>query len=554
MGMIAIGAGGVLLVLWGVALFLLVWRARRKSEFSESKRMASIVRQERRALEMQKKRVRQAAYEIRHRMIESLVRQEFTSIKKRQGAVVKYNKPRIRTILYSLDEIWLRIDRLPRGSNWTDLLNEDYQVLENLRMDVGRKECQWVQHYELGLFLRVFVRSSIAGIPALFMWDSNNSTQTAMKLIPASKKLAIPLGIGENRLFHWIDLSDEREGGPHLLIAGTTGGGKSNTLNQALCTLIRNNSQHDLRFCMIDLKRVELSRYDGIPHLWQPIVKEPEEVSPTLQRLKEELNTRYKAMESIRVSKIKTYNSLRRPKFPYLIIVVDEWGEIMRRPNLKKEAELLLTDLASLGRAAGIFVILCTQRPSVNIVTGDIKANFPARLCLRMPDRASSMTILDNGMASDIEAIPGRAVYFNGGHHIKVQVPFISDEEVESTVRQFIPMEDAADPYQILVKTALEMFFGKISVRQIYEQLDGAVPRHVIERWVTEWEYKPDTRQPIIKHNETSYILSKVRRKMRGGKPYWLIPVKEQLPATATEVQFLFDSLAINPNSFDEEV
>jgi DNA segregation ATPase FtsK/SpoIIIE, S-DNA-T family len=174
---------------------------------------------------------------------------------------------------------------------------------------------------------------------------------------------------------------------PHLLIAGTTGSGKSVCVNSILTSFLLNNTPDDLRLVLVDPKRVELTGYNGIPHLLAPVIVEVDRVIGALQWMTREMDKRYHTFAKIGARNINDYNArmLSRggKKLPYLVIVIDELADLMMiAPD---ETERTITRLAQLARATGIHMILATQRPSVDVVTGLIKANFPARVALQWP-------------------------------------------------------------------------------------------------------------------------------------------------------------------------
>lgn len=524
-------------------------RAYKKTQaYKDEQQRQRIERIEERELRKHKLAVLRTAREIRKRVLLSLIRQRHVWVYERRGTRVRMSKPQIWTILFTLDEVWLRIDKLPHGVLWTDLLDD--VVLENLRIDIGRKDAKWVTHDRLGVFLRVYLRSSIAGIPELFLWSSADSTQTAIELCPKTKPLAIPMGIGENRMFYYIELDKLRDGGPHLLIAGSTGGGKSNMLNQILCTLLTKNQPDYLQFAMIDLKRVELSQYRTIPHLWRPIVRYEQDVSGLFRELKQELENRYDLFERAGVNKIQAWNQIKRPRLPYIILVIDEWANVMEVKALREEAETLLSNLTRLGRAAGIHVIICTQRPSVDVVTGAIKTNVTARIAFRTADNAGSRVILDNGMASDLESVPGRAVWMNGGSYTQIQTPFITDKQIKEAVATVaLPEGEAATKEgqeaimaDRVFAAAVNEFGGKFSWRPLYDHFGGTIPQHIIKKLQKLYQYDHEQRGPVIHVAGERYILAQVDDGLPGTKPKYLIHLNGNDPPDRMEaIQAIHD-------------
>ncbi|HJS28197.1 MAG TPA: DNA translocase FtsK [Anaerolineales bacterium] len=184
---------------------------------------------------------------------------------------------------------------------------------------------------------------------------------------------------------------------PHLLIAGATGSGKSVCVNALICCLLMHNTPNDLRLLMVDPKRVELTGYNGIPHLLAPVIVELERVVGALGWVSREMDQRYSSFARIGARNIQEYNQLQREageqKLPYLVVVIDELADMMMlAPD---ETERSITRLAQLARATGIHLVLATQRPSVDVVTGLIKANFPARIAFAVASGVDSRVILD---------------------------------------------------------------------------------------------------------------------------------------------------------------
>ena len=190
---------------------------------------------------------------------------------------------------------------------------------------------------------------------------------------------------------------------PHLLIAGATGSGKSVCINSLVASLLMTRPPDQLRMIMVDPKRVELTPFNGIPHLVMPVIVEPDEVQPALRGLITEMTRRYKMMEDLGVRNIAGYNAKSEAPMPFLVLIVDELADLMMTGGLEVEQQLVR--LAQLGRAAGIHMVLATQRPSVKVVTGLLKANVPARVAFAVASQVDSRVILDSGGA---EALMGK--------------------------------------------------------------------------------------------------------------------------------------------------
>jgi S-DNA-T family DNA segregation ATPase FtsK/SpoIIIE len=224
---------------------------------------------------------------------------------------------------------------------------------------------------------------------------------------------------------------------PHLLVAGTTGSGKSVCVNAIIASLLLYNTPDDLKFVMVDPKRVELTGYNGIPHLLTPVVVELDRVVATLQWVTREMDERYRRFSKVGVRNIIDYNSRAsgdQKRLPYLVIIIDELADLMMlAPD---ETERTLTRLAQLARATGIHLIIATQRPSVDVVTGLIKANFPARIAFAVASSVDSRVILDQPGA---ERLLGRGDMLfqspDAAAPLRMQGVYVSDSEIHRIVQ-----------------------------------------------------------------------------------------------------------------------
>lgn len=180
---------------------------------------------------------------------------------------------------------------------------------------------------------------------------------------------------------------------PHLLIAGTTGSGKSVCINAIITSILFKAQPEQVRFLMVDPKRIELSTYNGIPHLERPVITDSQEAISMLKELTQWMDIRYGEFAKLGVRSIEEYNKKSSKPKPYIIVIIDEMADLMMTSS--KDIEIYVTRLAQMSRAVGIHLILATQRPSVNIITGSIKANFPVRISFKVPSKADSKTILD---------------------------------------------------------------------------------------------------------------------------------------------------------------
>lgn len=217
---------------------------------------------------------------------------------------------------------------------------------------------------------------------------------------------------------------------PHLLVAGQTGSGKSVCINAFLLSLIYQNSPNDLRLILVDPKRVELVSYNGIPHLLTPVINDPDKTVSALKWAVAEMTRRYVEFAKVKVRNIAEYNATGpEEKMPYIVIVIDELADLMMVSG--KEVEACICRLAQLARATGIHLIVATQRPSVDVITGLIKANIPTRIAFRVAQGVDSKTILDSVGAEDLLG-KGDSLFIPPGQSepVRVQGAFISTEEV----------------------------------------------------------------------------------------------------------------------------
>ncbi len=250
--------------------------------------------------------------------------------------------------------------------------------------------------------------------------------------LAAKSKLAIALGKGVSGVPVVADLAKM----PHLLIAGATGSGKSVCMNAIICGIVMNATPEQVRFVMVDPKRVELTAYAGIPHMaFSEVIVDVDKVVGTLQAVVGEMEARYKKFQDVGVRNIEAYNKHPRVlrKLPYWVVIIDELADLMMAAPF--EVEKLLCRLAQLARATGIHLIVATQRPSVDVVTGLIKANFPTRIAFAVTSQTDSRTILDSGGA---EKLLGRGDMLfaptDASKPIRIQGVYVSDHEVERLV------------------------------------------------------------------------------------------------------------------------
>jgi len=266
---------------------------------------------------------------------------------------------------------------------------------------------------------------------------------------------------------------------PHLLIAGATGSGKSVCINAIICSFLLRNTPQWLRFILIDPKRVELSIYQGIPHLLAPVVGDPRKSAAALAWVVGRMEERYRQLADLGVRGIEAYNNLaldreeavakfgrELPYMPHIVIVVDELADLML--VARNEVEENVIRLAQMSRAVGIHLIVATQRPSVNVITGIIKANFPCRIAFQVSSKVDSRTILDMNGA---EALLGQGdmLFSSGGsvRPVRLQGAFVSDAEVERLV-EFITAQGQAMTEEQL---AAERAISEVRVKAVADEV-----------------------------------------------------------------------------------
>ena len=242
-----------------------------------------------------------------------------------------------------------------------------------------------------------------------------------------NKNIKLPIALGKSISGNTIvgDLSSM----PHLLIAGTTGSGKSVCINTIILSLLYRHTPDKCKFILIDPKMLELSTYEGIPHLLCPVITEAKKAASVLGWVVKEMENRYRLMTKEGVRNIDGYNTKHKLPMPYIVVVVDEMSDLMLVAG--KEIENYIQKLSQMARAAGIHIIMATQRPSVDVITGTIKANFPTRISFQVTSKIDSRTILGEQGAEQLLG-KGDMLYMSSANRIvRIHAPFVSDSEIE---------------------------------------------------------------------------------------------------------------------------
>jgi DNA segregation ATPase FtsK/SpoIIIE, S-DNA-T family len=241
------------------------------------------------------------------------------------------------------------------------------------------------------------------------------------------KDIRLPIALGKN--ISGIPVVGDLASMPHLLIAGTTGSGKSVCINTIILSLLYRHTPDKCKFILIDPKMLELSTYEGIPHLLCPVITEAKKAASVLGWVVKEMENRYKLMTKEGVRNIDSYNTKHSLAMPYIVVVVDEMSDLMLVAG--KEIENYIQKLSQMARAAGIHIIMATQRPSVDVITGTIKANFPTRISFQVTSKIDSRTILGEQGAEQLLG-KGDMLYMSSANRIvRIHSPFVSDNEIE---------------------------------------------------------------------------------------------------------------------------
>ena len=241
------------------------------------------------------------------------------------------------------------------------------------------------------------------------------------------KEIKLPIAIGKS--ISGVPIIGDLTSMPHLLIAGTTGSGKSVCINTIIASLLFRLSPNLCKFILIDPKMLELSAYEGIPHLLTPVITDSKKAASALGWTVKEMNSRYKLMSKDGVRNIDGYNAKHKLKMPYIVVVVDEMSDLMLVAG--KEIENYIQKLSQMARAAGIHIIMATQRPSVDVITGTIKANFPTRISFRVSSKIDSRTILGEQGAEQLLGNGDMLFMSSANKIVRIHGPYVSEREIE---------------------------------------------------------------------------------------------------------------------------
>jgi len=241
------------------------------------------------------------------------------------------------------------------------------------------------------------------------------------------KNIKLPIALGKS--ISGLPITGDLSSMPHLLIAGTTGSGKSVCINTIILSLLYRHPPEKCKFILIDPKMLELSTYEGIPHLLCPVITEAKRAASVLGWVVKEMESRYRLMTRVGVRNIDGYNEKHKVSMPYIVVIVDEMSDLMLVAG--KEIENYIQKLSQMARAAGIHIIMATQRPSVDVITGTIKANFPTRISFQVTSKIDSRTILGEQGAEQLLGKGDMLFMSSANRIVRIHAPYVSENEIE---------------------------------------------------------------------------------------------------------------------------
>ena len=285
-----------------------------------------------------------------------------------------------------------------------------------------------------------------------------------------NKDIKLPIALGKD--ISGAPITGDLSSMPHLLIAGTTGSGKSICINTIILSLLYRHAPEKCKFILIDPKMLELSTYEGIPHLLCPVITEAKKAASVLGWVVKEMESRYKLMTKEGVRNIDGYNYKHKLLMPYIVVIVDEMSDLMLVAG--KEIENYVQKLSQMARAAGIHIIMATQRPSVDVITGTIKANFPTRISFQVASKIDSRTIIDEQGAEQLLG-KGDMLYKSSANKIvRIHAPYVSENEIEK-INNFLRSQAEPDYVDEILNFADEKemgenFFSNENKDELYEK------------------------------------------------------------------------------------
>ena len=275
------------------------------------------------------------------------------------------------------------------------------------------------------------------------------------------KEIKLPIALGKS--ISGTAIIGDLTSMPHLLIAGTTGSGKSVCINTIILSLLYRHTPDKCKFILIDPKMLELSTYEGVPHLLCPVITEAKKAASVLGWVVKEMESRYRLMTKEGVRNIDGYNSKHKLPMPYIVVVVDEMSDLMLVAG--KEIENYIQKLSQMARAAGIHIIMATQRPSVDVITGTIKANFPTRISFQVTSKIDSRTILGEQGAEQLLGKGDMLFMSSANKIVRIHAPFVSDNEIEK-INNFLRSQAEPDYVDEILNFADEKEMSENSKNQ----------------------------------------------------------------------------------------
>lgn len=544
-GMLLLGSSSVGFLKMGGVPALREYRAYTRSDkYAERQRLQKVRREAAREQKKYYQRVKRTAKGLRVQIIQHLASMGFLWVYERQGATQRSSKIGIKTVLYTKEAIYYRIDKLPFKVNYSDLLEP--QVKQDLSLRIGR-EVRWIMRDtgpSYGLWLKIDLLAGVSGIPRLFPWYDDTQEKNALELLPKTMSLAIPIGAGENGKFRYENLPDL----PHLVVCGATDGGKSVFLNQMLCTLISRNSPDHLKILLIDLKGgVEFTDYENIPHLTREPIIYPHDVPEALSEIERLCLHRFDQLRKDKSRKISIWNK-KHPsrRMNYVLIVFDEIAPLMRAPAIRSKVLSLLTVLTAQGRAAGIHAVLCTQQVRKEVLSGDIMANITKRIVFRTDANSSGVALGGSHAAYDLPAIQGRAIWSDGKDKQQLQCPFISDQQIAEAIKKATGAGVApshVDLFSAIWRDANGKFTRGLA-ETLSKEYELGISRDGCMAIARDMLYTPGDSSKVIETDDGRFVL--VSDNHPKG-PKYMMPINGHLP-DMNEVSMFVDGWRLTGN------
>ncbi len=375
-----------------------------------------------------------------------------------------------------------------------------------------------------GVWVIVDRLEGVSGLPKVVRFQAMLDCFPDESKDPEKRRAAICLGVREHRKIEFADLEDH----PHVLVGGESGGGKSNFVNNILCGLIQRLPPSRIRLFLVDLKRVEFTMYAGVPHLAAPVVTEADDVIALLGSLVALIKERMKRMEG-RARKLSDWNR-KHPgdAMPRVLLVIDEFAEIMlgQPKSVSDLAVALLSEITNLGRAAGVHALVCTQRPSIQVVPSNIKFNMPLRIAGAVSTASDSATILGVGDAAQLDDLPGRMVVKSGRHRFQVQTPLVTDGDIRRAVAASREWPEAEE--LVLPEPRLPLVYnrpallrevvnpdgalqGSLAVSRLVEEFSSEGMNRDLARSFVAWCRNEAARRGVLEIGEEKYVLVEER-------------------------------------------